>query len=119
VIRTVVQCLTRLLPPDTVIGRVGGEEFSVAWPTASVEEARAIGAAICAAIADQVFAAPVDRQITASVGISWCPAGTSFESAYGHADEALYAAKRAGRNCVRLTALPAPAALDSAPCNAS
>ena len=102
VIQTVVHCLQKLLGADATIGRVGGEEFSVVWPTASAEQALALGRRICDAVAMQVFAAPIDRQVTASVGVSWSAAGTGFETAYGRADEALYAAKRAGRNCVRL-----------------
>jgi diguanylate cyclase (GGDEF)-like protein len=102
VIQSVVHCLQQLLGSDASIGRVGGEEFSVVWPTSSAEQAQALGRRICLAIATQVFAAPIDRQITASVGVSWNPAGTSFETAYGQADEALYGAKRSGRNCVRL-----------------
>jgi diguanylate cyclase (GGDEF)-like protein len=111
VIQTVVRCLQSVLGPDVAIGRVGGEEFSVVWPTASVEEAQRVGADICNAIADQVFAPPITRQITASVGVSWNTAGTTFEIAYGRADEALYAAKRGGRNCVKLySQIAAPAA---------
>lgn len=101
VIQTVVRCLQQLLGPEVHIGRVGGEEFSVVWPTSELAEAQAVGVRICETIADQVFAAPINRQITASVGISWAPRGSSFETIYSHADEALYAAKRAGRNCVR------------------
>jgi GGDEF domain-containing protein len=78
---------------------------------------------ICDAIADQVFAAPINRQITASVGVSWNAQGTSFELAYSRADEALYAAKRAGRNCVKVYSQlpqsitpPAPADV-STPCH--
>lgn len=118
VIQTVVRCLQALLGPDVAIGRVGGEEFSVVWPTSSIEEAQQVAASICDAIADQVFAAPIDRQITASVGLSWNRAGTSFETAYSHADEALYAAKRAGRNCVKAHAPlppPHPTAIPPAP----
>jgi len=109
VIKTVVNCLHALLGPEVAVGRVGGEEFSVIWPTADVEEAREAAARICNAIADQVFEAPIDRQITASVGLSWNAKGTTFEQAYSHADEALYAAKRAGRNCVKVySQLPLP-----------
>jgi len=116
VIQTVVRCLQQLLGPSVAIGRVGGEEFSVVWPTSAIDEAMRVAASICDAIADQVFAAPIDRQITASVGVSWNRAGTSFETAYSHADEALYAAKRAGRNCVKLhTQLPPPHATSTPP----
>jgi diguanylate cyclase (GGDEF)-like protein len=109
VIKTVVSCLRTLLGPEVAVGRVGGEEFSVIWPTSDSEEAREAAVHICDAIADQVFDAPIDRQVTASVGVSWNPQGTSFELAYSRADEALYAAKRAGRNCVKIhSQLPPP-----------
>jgi diguanylate cyclase (GGDEF)-like protein len=124
VIKTVVSCLRTLLGPEVAVGRVGGEEFSVIWPTSDIDEAREVGHHICNAIADQVFGAPIDRQITASVGVSWNPRDTTFELAYSHADEALYAAKRAGRNCVKVyshlplpVTPPPPAPEDaSAPC---
>ncbi|MYM67188.1 diguanylate cyclase [Pseudoduganella sp. FT55W] len=123
VIKTVVACLKTLLGPGVAIGRVGGEEFSVVWPTSSVEEAKEVALRICDAIADQVFGAPIDRQITASVGVSWNTIGTSFELAYSRADEALYAAKRAGRNCVKiysqLPLLAATPATPSSPADAS
>ncbi len=125
VIKTVVACLRGLLGPEAAVGRVGGEEFSVIWPTADQDEAREVAQRICDAIADQVFSAPINRQITASVGISWNPVGASFETAYSQADEALYAAKRAGRNCVRSHAqlppasAPATAATPPAPADAS
>lgn len=109
VIKTVVNCLRTLLGPEVAVGRVGGEEFSVIWPTSDSAEARDVAGHICDAIADQIFGSPIDRQITASVGVSWNPKGTSFELAYSRADEALYAAKRAGRNCVKIhSQLPPP-----------
>lgn len=120
VIKTVVNCLGALLGPEVAVGRVGGEEFSVIWPTSDIDQARAVAARICDAIADQVFGAPIDRQVTASVGVSWSPRGTSFELAYSRADEALYAAKRAGRNCVKLYShLPPPVTPPPAPSDAS
>jgi diguanylate cyclase len=53
-----------------------------------------------AAIASHVFPDPVNRSITASFGVSDNLAGTDFDTAYGLADAALYAAKRNGRNRV-------------------
>lgn len=119
VIITVVSCLQALLGPGVAIGRVGGEEFSVVWPTSSDEEAKEVALRICDAIADQVFDAPINRQITASVGLSWNAQGTSFELAYSRADEALYAAKRAGRNCVKVYSQLPQSVTPPAPANAS
>lgn len=102
VIQAVVDCLKRLLGEETAIGRVGGEEFSVVWPTSSRDDALKVAQQICDTIARHHHPAPISRAITASVGLSWNRAGTSFETAYSHADQALYQAKRDGRNCVRL-----------------
>jgi diguanylate cyclase (GGDEF)-like protein len=102
VIRSVVQCLRGVLGPEGAVGRVGGEEFSVVLAAASAADAAFVGRCICEAIADHPFDAPVDRAITASVGVSWNRRGASFERAYARADQALYEAKRSGRNCVRL-----------------
>jgi diguanylate cyclase (GGDEF)-like protein len=108
VIQAVVRCLNALLGEQVDVGRVGGEEFSVVWPTRHMAEAAVLGERICHAIAREVFAAPIDRPVTASVGISWNRRGTPFDAAYLRADEALYDAKRAGRNCVRLAPPAAP-----------
>ena len=102
VIRAVVDSLQALLGQDTPIGRVGGEEFSVVWPTSSREEAQQVAQRICDAIAARRQQAPITRPVTVSVGVSWNRAGTAFEHAYSHADQALYQAKRDGRNCVRV-----------------
>ncbi|KAB8045263.1 GGDEF domain-containing protein [Janthinobacterium aquaticum] len=102
VIQAVVGCLKQVLGSDTAIGRVGGEEFSVVWPTASREDAAAIGQQICNAVGAHQHCSPISRSVTVSVGVSWNRAGSAFEAAYNHADQALYQAKRDGRNCVRL-----------------
>jgi len=100
VIRTVVQCLRELLGEDAAVGRVGGEEFSVVWPGLTLAEGRELGERIRAAIEAQSWPEPIDRPVTASVGVSWNERGSSFEQAYSRADQALYRAKRGGRNCV-------------------
>jgi diguanylate cyclase (GGDEF)-like protein len=100
VIQGIVACLRRIVGERGLIGRVGGEEFTVVIARGELEEGMALAQAMRQAIAEHVFAAPVNRRITASFGVSACAAGSSFEGAYGLADSALYRAKKAGRNRV-------------------
>ncbi|WP_425467983.1 GGDEF domain-containing protein [Paraburkholderia guartelaensis] len=100
VISGIVNCLRRILGETGIIGRVGGEEFTVVLPGFDIADALLLAERMRAAIANHAFPAPVCRPITASFGVSDNPAGTDFDTAYGLADSALYTAKRGGRNCV-------------------
>ncbi|WNW11074.1 GGDEF domain-containing protein [Pseudomonas sp. DTU_2021_1001937_2_SI_NGA_ILE_001] len=100
VICGIVECLTPIVAKAGVIGRVGGEEFTVVLPGDSLQQGLELAECMRQAIAAHGFAAPVNRQITASFGVSACPAGSRFDAAYSSADSALYRAKRGGRNRV-------------------
>jgi diguanylate cyclase (GGDEF)-like protein len=100
VILGVVECLRRIVGDKGLIGRVGGEEFTVILPGCDTASAHSLADGMRNAIGSYVFAAPVDRRITASFGVSANPRGTDFGTAYGLADAALYRAKRSGRNRV-------------------
>jgi diguanylate cyclase (GGDEF)-like protein len=100
VIQGIVGCLHRTMGDGSLIGRVGGEEFTVLMPGGTLEEGYRLAEELRAAIAGHVYEHPVNRAITASFGVSASPAGTSFDHAYGAADTALYQAKRSGRNRV-------------------
>ncbi len=102
VILGIANALRRVVGQAGVVGRVGGEEFTVLLPEQTLAQASQMAEAMRAAIAAIVFAPPVDRRITASFGLSANAPGTSFDHAYGLADEALYKAKRGGRNQVVL-----------------
>ncbi|MFP6562217.1 GGDEF domain-containing protein [Paraburkholderia sp. B3] len=104
VILGIVNCLRQILGSTGFIGRVGGEEFTVVMPGADIADALLLAEDMRAAIASHVFRAPVSRSITASFGVSDNPAGTDFDTAYGIADAALYAAKRGGRNRIEFDA---------------
>lgn len=108
VILGIVGCLRRIVGDTGFIGRVGGEEFTVVLPRHDLAEALVMAERMRAAIGEHEFAAPVNRRITASFGISANEAGTEFDTAYGLADSALYRAKRGGRNRVE-AAQPLPA----------
>ncbi|MFP3796641.1 GGDEF domain-containing protein [Paraburkholderia sp. SIMBA_027] len=100
VILGIVNCLCGILGEHGLIGRVGGEEFTVVLPGFEIRDALDLAERMRAAIAAHAFPDPVSRSITASFGVSDNAAGTDFDTAYGLADAALYAAKRGGRDRV-------------------
>ncbi len=100
VICGVVACLKAMVPMQAHIGRVGGEEFTVLLPDAPIETAMALGDTLRRAIMAHPFHLPDRSAITASFGVSRVAEGGSFDAAYKRADEALYVAKRGGRNRV-------------------
>ncbi len=100
VICGVVKAVAKCVPQTGVIGRVGGEEFTVLLSDCDGDQACMLAEQMRATIADWTFALPGAHPITASFGVSWTPAGADFSIAYGAADEALYKAKHSGRNCV-------------------
>ncbi len=100
VILGVVGCLHEIVGDLGFIGRVGGEEFTVLLPGYDRAAAAELTERMRAHIGSSRVVEAVNRRITASFGVSVNAAGTSFDVAYGLADEALYRAKRGGRDRV-------------------
>jgi diguanylate cyclase (GGDEF)-like protein len=89
--------------PYHVVARVGGEEFMVLLPGATLDAACAVGERLRSAIADNAFEVgiPPPIKITISVGVSeFGRDGDTLDSFLGVADQRLYRAKHEGRNCV-------------------
>lgn len=101
--RTLRGCLRR---PGDVAARYGGEEFVLLLPGThlggALEVARQIQAALQARAIPHRASGVADR-VTASIGVaSLVPSqGVRSTQLLAAADEAAYAAKSAGRNCVR------------------
>ena len=94
--------LKRHVRGSDIACRYGGEEFAVVLPKTTLESARRRSAEICSAIRRE---AELLRGVTASLGVALCPAhATDAEAILRAADHALYQAKRAGRNQVRIFA---------------
>ncbi len=91
--------LTHLIPAGRPMARWGGEEFVVYLHGHDVASARVVAETVRAAVQHTL---PGHVAITVSIGVALWPSGETLHHAFLHADEALYAAKREGRNRVRL-----------------
>ena len=81
------------------VGRLGGEEFVVLLDAADPETARRAAESARAAVAAMRVTTPNGEiAVTASIGYTPLTADDTVSTALQRADEALYAAKRAGRN---------------------
>ena len=87
-----------------LVGRLGGEEFIVVMPETSLGGAALVAERVRAAVADELFTLLKEGKtlpITVSIGVAvTSPGDDELESVLKRADNALYAAKNAGRNCV-------------------
>ncbi len=102
VIEAFSQLLTANAPADAVTGRLGGEEFALFLPRTSLESAILFADDIrrqTSAMA--VPGLPNDFRMTASFGVTRWEDGMPLHQNLRRSDQALYEAKKAGRDCVR------------------
>ena len=84
-----------------LVGRYGGEEFVVLLENTSLHTAHQIAERIRQHIGSQpVHAASQQIEITISQGLAMCARGDDSPSLLKRADQAMYAAKNAGRDCI-------------------
>jgi diguanylate cyclase (GGDEF)-like protein len=86
-----------------VAARYGGEEFIVMLPGATLDAGLKVAEKMRAGVEEKKYhlgstGSPV--HFTASFGVAYFVPGESMESFLKRADEALYLAKKTGRNCV-------------------
>ncbi|WP_085810970.1 sensor domain-containing diguanylate cyclase [Sphingomonas sp. TZW2008] len=105
VLQQVADILRVTLRPSDVFGRLGGEEFAILLPETIGHEATAVIERLRYLIANQsiVLEDGTTIHVTASFGGAPLSSETvSFDTWLKQADTMLYAAKAAGRNCVRV-----------------
>jgi diguanylate cyclase (GGDEF)-like protein len=89
---------------EDTLGRYGGEEFIILLRNTSLENAGIAGERLRASIAGSLFEIAEQQLIpvTISLGVAQWRPGTTQEQLLQNADQALYRAKKSGRNQVCL-----------------
>lgn len=107
-LKAVAEVLRDAAGPRDVVGRLGGEEFAMFLRGVSASEAQRKAEAV--RVRTAALALPTeDRRTVAttlSIGLARCAIGETIHDDLKRADQALYQAKRDGRDRVRLFADP-------------
>ena len=99
ILKTFGQVLSRNVRDGDKVFRWGGEEFVIIVHTSS-ERARVMAEKIRHRVQDNVYCENI--HLTCSMGVTAMDAASSLTEQIDRADQALYEAKRAGRNRVRV-----------------
>jgi diguanylate cyclase (GGDEF)-like protein len=103
VLRLVADAIRRAVRQADVVGRMGGDEFAVLMPETDGAEADAVAQRLAAGLATSFRGSPT---VTASIGVvSGVAAVADADGVLRSADDAMYQAKRAGKNRVVQVAL--------------
>lgn len=88
-------------PEIDLAGRLGGEEFVIILPRTDLMAAEAVAERMRLSLATRVVEAnDISIRVTASFGVAQWQANEDFDDLLARSDEALYNAKREGRNRV-------------------
>lgn len=100
-LRSVAQVLSSTLREMDIVCRYGGDEFAVICPGSKLQEAAVGAERVRQAVANHAVSLKQgDAQVTVSLGVAEVISPEIAEGLSQRADDALYAAKRAGRNRV-------------------
>jgi len=102
VLKAVAGTLKLNLRARDIVGRYGGEEFGVILPGSNLAQAVNIAERLRKAVEElTIDCNGIPIKVTISIGVATMKDGLNEESLINLADEALYLAKRSGRNRVK------------------
>lgn len=96
ILRLLAHIFKTTLRQTDVIGRWGGEEFIVILPHTSIEEVAVVAENLRHTV--EVYPFELEQPITISIGIGKLKKNQNIHETIGYIDEALYEAKKRGRN---------------------
>jgi diguanylate cyclase len=106
ILRIVGEILLAQVRRDSVVARVGGDEFGLLLPGAGSHYAASIATRLCDLLANRPLVVrgfpELSERVTLSIGVAAWHADESSAEWYARADAALYEAKRRGRSRVAL-----------------
>ncbi|WP_158768507.1 diguanylate cyclase [Paraglaciecola sp. L1A13] len=103
VLRQIASMLQLELRKQDILGRWGGEEFLLLLPNTGPHEAVDVAETVRNRLANMtITTGSMSIQMTASFGVSFTAIPRTINEVIAAADDALFAAKREGRNVVRL-----------------
>jgi diguanylate cyclase (GGDEF)-like protein len=102
VLQIVTERMMGLTRAYDFVGRYGGEEFVIVLPGCSLEDGMTRAEEFRRAIAgDAIMTGAGQIYVTCSFGVAENLSECTAEELIDNADEALYCAKKMGRNCVQ------------------
>lgn len=103
VLKDIASVLKFYLRANTIVGRIGGEEFAILLPGVDIEKAKSIAERIRKIIENRkVHVENIIINPKASFGITQVKEGDTLETIINRADVALYRAKSKGKNKVEV-----------------
>jgi len=116
-LRRLAECFRQELRAVDFAARLGGDEFALVLPRAYADGASIVAERVRVAI--EQIDIPGFGNLTASIGIATFPSHASGRAdLVTAADQALYCAKRVGRNQVHISQAPNPPESEAAPASA-
>lgn len=102
VLRTVAVTVKNAVRTYDLVGRIGGEELLVVAPDIEPEALSELAERVRAAVQGAYALDGSRERVSVSIGTAYLPhgSGESLDALVARADEAMYRAKRSGKNCV-------------------
>jgi diguanylate cyclase (GGDEF)-like protein len=105
-LRHAVERLRNGIRDSDLLGRWGGEEFIIVAPRTSLAEAEGLAERLCSSLAGSRISSEGESvEVTGSFGVTRYIPGEALDTCLKRTDDALYAAKRQGRNRIIVLSL--------------